>query len=115
MSELTQELSRLAGQWIVEENVFIVPAQPGPNVQLTTQNPTRWALVLAAAAQTGTLVIVTALPGGNNAAVNGYQLNVGAPLILSYRDVGGLVQAAWFAIPQLNVYDVVVTEVLLQQ
>lgn len=115
MSQLTRELSALAGQWIVTETAVLVAPQPNPPTLLAVFSPLRWALIFA-----------NALVGSNNWTVStdpgpvtgqGLPLAVGQTVLLSYRDYGGLIQQAWFAPPPPGAQPVTLTiwEVLLQQ
>lgn len=115
MSELTRELSTLFPQFYVVENYF-----PLTNTvtQLTQSNPLRWGLLFGSKVN-DTVYAVTTNPNlatsvGADTAV-GLPVNVGSPIMLSYRDWGALVQQAWYATGVYTNVAAWVIEVLLQQ
>lgn len=100
MSALTQELSDLAGSWIVHESILSVPT--GPNaLQVAPADPLRWAILFflgvpgaAANITISTLANVSVSGGGIILSTSQQSLQ------LSYRHWGALVQQPWYAISQ---------------
>lgn len=113
MSRLTEELSALAGQWIVRTTYPSVPVGPTP-VQIVGYDPLRWGLVISAAqSNTQSAWPDPAMPP-TAGLFDGLNL---LPVMLAYRDWGGLVQAAWYASNPSGpgTADYAVIEVVLQQ
>lgn len=112
MSELTLELSALAGGWQVVETDVVGAA--GETIQVAQANPLRWAILFNPPTTPGTVTLSTK---ANVKPGHGMQLTAGgAPVILSYRQVGGLVQVAWFGVNTAGgAAEVVVTEILAIQ
>jgi hypothetical protein len=96
MSELTQELSALAGQWVLRPGSAHIPAGP-PGVEIVTQNPLRWALLIgsngiaSAGAQPFSAWILPM-----QTIEDGFSCDGTNPLRFSYRTDGGLAQSAFW-------------------
>lgn len=99
MASIADELSVLRGQWNVVERAVAIT---GNDVQavLCTANPLRFALILPVIAYnaggTGELIFLTTLQGNTAAPLN-YTIEGVSLQVLSYRDVGALVQIPWYA------------------
>lgn len=113
MSELTQELSALAGQWIVAEARVVCQTFPTPT-QLCVASPLRWALIIGADEQQSALfgIGLAADPSTVGAMFMGQESD---PIWLSYRQFGGLVQQAWYGYTAMAGTPLHVIELLLQQ
>lgn len=97
MSAITEELSALAGLWVVKTTSYSAPPAPG-TVQVAAPNPLRWALLIGVPANnTGAATGVNLAVNGTLSNLVGVGLNAGGYLNLNYRDHGGLVQQAWQA------------------
>lgn len=95
MSELTLELSALAGGCQIVETYYTGAA--GQTVQVAVANPLRWAIVFSQGGGPGAVYVSTR---ENAKAQQAMVLAVSsAPLIISYRQLYGLCQQAWWAIP----------------
>lgn len=114
MSELTQELSALAGQWIARQTFVAVPVSPS-TAQLVTANPLRWALWLGVDTSSVNGLFTLALSADISATGAMNVGNTNQPILLSYRQWGGLVQQAWFGAGNSGPATINVIELLLQQ
>lgn len=119
MTVLTQDLTALAGQFVIAENQITATPAGGP-VQLCMANPLRWALLMSAS--------TAGVHPGKPQWVSTQMLNPGNAnglVVLTddtvfennYRQYGGLIQVAWwtqeFGIGANVVWTVI--EVLCQQ
>lgn len=112
MSELTMELTALAGGWqVVETDVVGAAAK---TIVVATANPLRWAIMFNPSTTGGTVTLST---NPNVKPGHGMQIVLdGPPIILSYRQVGGLVQVAWYGVNVAGgAAEVIVTEILAIQ
>jgi hypothetical protein len=114
VSEITRELSDLAGQWIVKQTVVTVNSNTA-GVQLCQANPLRWELLLQI--NGGGLSTNWGFGLSADATVNGYNLmtNTSSPFRLNFRQSGGLVSQAWYGFAPSGSAEIVVTELIMQQ
>lgn len=97
MSTITEELSRLAGSWVVTPSFPVAPLPPAV-VQLCQPSPLRWGLVLALPEVTsGAASPVNVGPTPQVNGSQGWGLTAGAAIRFNYREHPGLVQSAWYA------------------
>lgn len=95
MSELSRELSELAGTWNVLHSQIALPV--GVSTQLCVANPLRWALVVAKTSPTSAAGQFPAISTDPNVGANG-GLDVANPdhIEIDYRKLGALAQQAWY-------------------
>lgn len=114
MSEITQQLGELAGQWIVQESeVTITSATQG--TLLVPANSRRWALWVAPNLNSPTarfgISTLAQVTSGQALAIDVANL----PWQINFRRWGGLVQQAWYAYATGGSVTVHVIELLMQQ
>lgn len=97
MASIAQELSALRGQWTVTERTVTI-ALALTSYPLCGADPQRFALIFASTF-TGSLsdgLWLTTL-GGQTTTGSLFVANQDEAFILSYRQLGGLVQIPWYA------------------
>lgn len=114
MSEITRELSELAGGWNLVISTFVTPSNSNYS-QILKANPLRWGLLIANSNPTSASVMIA--PYGGGGTTFGIVLNpTTAPTIyFNYRDNPALVQAPWFANGLNNNGTLIMLEEVAQQ
>lgn len=116
MSALSEEMTALAGHWVIK-NTFTSVQSVGVVNQLVLANPLRWGVVIGNVTPQGftaDTLILTA--GGPSKTGAGIPVAAGTFFAANYRDYGGLPGQSWYAQSQLG-QDILVcvTEILVQQ